>query len=122
MFSAETASGSGGLNAARLAADLVDAMEDGRLKLFGQQIHRLGQPWRYSRQVEVLARLSARNGKMIPPGEFISVAERFGIASRLDRWIVRAALEMHGPAMRSGAISLGFNLSAQTLSDPQLWE
>jgi EAL domain-containing protein (putative c-di-GMP-specific phosphodiesterase class I) len=24
--------------------------------------------------------------------------------------------------MRSGAISLGFNLSAQTLSDPQLWE
>ncbi|TJW06102.1 MAG: EAL domain-containing protein [Mesorhizobium sp.] len=122
VFSAETASGSGGLNAARLAADLVDAMEDGRLKLFGQQIHRLGQPWRYSRQVEVLARLSARNGKMIPPGEFISVAERFGIASRLDRWIVRAALEMHGPAMRSGAISLGFNLSAQTLSDPQLWE
>ncbi|TGS36019.1 GGDEF domain-containing protein, partial [Mesorhizobium sp. M1D.F.Ca.ET.184.01.1.1] len=70
VFSAETASGSGGLNAARLAADLVDAMEDGRLKLFGQQIHRLGQPWRYSRQVEVLARLSARNGKMIPPGEF----------------------------------------------------
>ncbi|WP_292140559.1 EAL domain-containing protein, partial [Mesorhizobium sp.] len=73
-------------------------------------------------QVEVLARLSARNGKMIPPGEFISVAERFGIAARLDRWIVRAALELHGAAMRSGAISLDFNLSAQTLSDPQLWE
>ncbi|TGR73324.1 EAL domain-containing protein, partial [Mesorhizobium sp. M1C.F.Ca.ET.193.01.1.1] len=106
VFSPKAVSGSGGLNAARLAADTVDAMEDGRLKLFGQQIHRLGQPWRYSRQVEVLARLSARNGKMIPPGEFISVAERFGIASRLDRWIVRAALEMHGPAMRSGAISL----------------
>jgi len=122
VFSVETASGSGGLNAARLAADLVDAMEDGRLKLFGQQIHRLGLPWRDSRQVEVLARLSARNGKMIPPGEFISVAERFGIASRLDRWIVRAALELHGAAMRSGAISLDFNLSAQTLSDPQLWE
>ncbi|BCG95439.1 EAL domain-containing protein [Mesorhizobium sp. 131-2-1] len=122
VFSVETASGSGGLNAARLAADLVDAMEDGRLKLFGQQIHRLGLPWRDSRQVEVLARLSARNGKMIPPGEFISVAERFGIASRLDRWIVRAALELHGAAMRSGAVSLDFNLSAQTLSDPQLWE
>ncbi|RVD71483.1 EAL domain-containing protein [Mesorhizobium sp. M4A.F.Ca.ET.029.04.2.1] len=122
VFSVETASGSGGLNAARLAADLVDAMEDGRLKLFGQQIHRLGRPWRDSRQVEVLVRLSARNGKMIPPGEFISVAERFGIAARLDRWIVRAALELHGAAMRSGAISLDFNLSAQTLSDPQLWE
>ncbi|TKB19351.1 MAG: EAL domain-containing protein [Mesorhizobium sp.] len=122
VFSAETASGSGGLNAARLAADLVDAMEDGRLKLFGQEIHRLGRPWEENRHVEVLARLEGRNGKLIPPGEFMPVAERFGLAARLDRWIIRAALARHGKAMRSGAISLGFNLSAQTLSDPQLWD
>ncbi|RRH94969.1 EAL domain-containing protein [Mesorhizobium tamadayense] len=122
VFSAETASGAGGLNAARLAADLVDAMEDGRLKLFGQEIHRLGRPWEDSRHVELLARLAARNGKLIPPGEFIPVAERFGLAARLDRWIIRTALSRHGKAMLSGAISLGFNLSAQTLSDPQLWD
>ncbi|UCI24664.1 EAL domain-containing protein [Mesorhizobium sp. B2-8-5] len=122
VFSPETTSGAGGLNAARLAADLVDAMEDGRLKLFGQEIHRLGQPWEDSRHVEVLARLEARNGKMIPPGDFMPVAERFGLAARLDRWIIRAALTRHGEAMRAGAISLDFNLSAQTLSDPQLWD
>ncbi|TPI82512.1 EAL domain-containing protein [Mesorhizobium sp. B2-8-9] len=121
VFSPETTSGAG-LNAARLAADLVDAMEDGRLKLFGQQIHRLGQPWEDSRHVEVLARLEARNGKMIPPGDFMPVAERFGLAARLDRWIIRTALTRHGEAMRAGAISLDFNLSAQTLSDPQLWD
>ena len=96
VFSAESASGSGGLNAARVAADTVDAMEDGRLKLFGQEIHLLGQPWQESRHVEVLARLVGRNGKLIPPGEFIPVAERFGIASRLDRWIIRTALSRHG--------------------------
>ncbi|RWG92059.1 MAG: EAL domain-containing protein, partial [Mesorhizobium sp.] len=73
-------------NAARLAADLVDAMEDSRLKLFGQEIHRLGRPWQDSRHVEVLARLEARNGKLILPGEFMPVAERFGLAARLDRW------------------------------------
>ncbi|TPI53385.1 EAL domain-containing protein [Mesorhizobium sp. B3-1-7] len=122
VFSPETTSGAGGLNAARLAADLVDAMEDGRLKLFGQEIHQLGQPWEDSRHVEVLARLEARNGKMIPPGDFMPVAERFGLAARLDRWIIRAALTRHGEAMRAGAISLDFNLSAQTLSDPQLWD
>jgi diguanylate cyclase (GGDEF)-like protein/PAS domain S-box-containing protein len=121
VFSPEATSGSGGLNAARLAADLVDAMEDGRLKLFGQEIHLLGKPWRESRHVEVLARLIGRNGKLIPPGEFIPVAERFGLASRLDRWIIRTALSLHGPELRSGAISLDFNLSAQTLSDAQLW-
>ncbi|MBZ9986495.1 EAL domain-containing protein [Mesorhizobium sp. BH1-1-5] len=122
VFSPETTSGSGGLNAARLAADLVDAMEDGRLKLYGQEIHRLGQPWEDSRHVEVLARLEARNGNMIPPGDFMPVAERFGLAARLDRWIIRTALTRHGGAMRAGAVSLDFNLSAQTLSDPQLWD
>lgn len=122
VFSPETTSGSGGLNAARLAADLVDAMEDGRLKLYGQEIHRLGQPWEDSRHVEVLARLEARTGNMIPPGDFMPVAERFGLAARLDRWIIRTALTRHGGAMRAGAVSLDFNLSAQTLSDPQLWD
>lgn len=122
VFSADSASGSGGLNAARVAADTVDAMDDGRLKLFGQEIHLLGKPWRESRHVEVLARLAGRNGNLIPPSEFIPVAERFGIASRLDRWIIRTALSQHGPAMKSGAITLGFNLSAQTLSDPLLWD
>lgn len=122
VFSVETASGSGGLNAARVAADTVDAMEDGRLKLFGQEIHLLGQPWEQSRHVEVLARLVGRNGKLIPPVEFIPVAERFGIASRLDRWIIRKALSVYGPALKAGVLTLGFNLSAQTLSDPQLWD
>ncbi|MBN9216617.1 MAG: EAL domain-containing protein [Mesorhizobium sp.] len=120
VFSAEAASG--GLNAARLAADTVDAMEDGRLKLFGQEIHRLGRPWQENRHVEVLARLVGRGGQLIPPGEFIPAAERFGIAARLDRWIIRSALTQYGAAMRSGVITLGFNLSAQTLSDPGLWD
>ncbi|MCZ8546853.1 EAL domain-containing protein [Mesorhizobium qingshengii] len=122
VFSAAVESGSGGLNAARVAADTVDAMEDGRLNLFGQEIHLLGKPWQESRHVEVLARLTGRNGRLVPPGEFIPVAERFGIASRLDRWIIRTVLSRHGAALRSGALTLGFNLSAQTLSDPQLWE
>ncbi|RVD47168.1 EAL domain-containing protein, partial [Mesorhizobium sp. M8A.F.Ca.ET.023.02.2.1] len=97
-------------------------MEDGRLKLFGQEIHRLGRPWEENRHVEVLARLAGKDGRLIPPGEFIPAAERFGIAARLDRWIIRTALSRHGAAMKSGAITLGFNLSAQTLSDPGLWD
>ncbi|TPI53786.1 MULTISPECIES: EAL domain-containing protein [unclassified Mesorhizobium] len=122
VFSAAARSGAAGLNAARIAADTVDAMDDGRLKLFGQEIHLLGKPWQECRHVEVLARLAARNGRLVPPGEFIPVAERFGIASKLDRWIIRTALLRHGPALRAGALTLGFNLSAQTLSDPGLWD
>jgi len=112
----------GGLAAIRMASDIGDAMEDGRLKLFGQEVRLLGNPWRSAGLVEVLARLSDRNGNAIPPSEFIPAAERFGMASMLDRWVIRQALEENGQAMgEGGGIALAFNLSAQTLSDPSLW-
>ncbi|WP_024587308.1 EAL domain-containing protein [Aliihoeflea sp. 2WW] len=112
-----------GLTAARILSETIDAMENSRLLLYGQQIHILGEPWSTSHRCEVLARLQDRNGRLIPPAAFIPAAERFGMAARLDRWIVRTALERHGHAMRGpGQLVLGFNLSAQTLSDPGLWE
>lgn len=112
-----------GLTAARIVADLADARNDGRLQLFGQEIRLIDDPWKSSRHVEVLARLFSKSGKMISPAEFIPAAERFGMAARLDRWIIQTALQRHGFAMRSkGGLSLAFNLSAQTLSDPGLWE
>jgi diguanylate cyclase (GGDEF)-like protein/PAS domain S-box-containing protein len=112
-----------GLTAVRLVSDINEAMEDGRLTLFGQEIRRLDDPWSRSRRVEVLARLTNRNGDMIPPAEFIRAAERFGVAGVLDRWIFESALETYGGSMRtSDGFCLGFNLSAQTLSDPQLWD
>ena len=60
---------------------------------------------------------------MISPAEFIPAAERFGMAAPLDRWIIQTALQRHGHTMQfRGGLSLAFNLSAQTLSDPALWE
>ena len=79
-------------------------------------------PWETHRLMEVLARLVDANGNEIPPAEFIPAAERFGMASMLDRWVIRETLEQHGATMgRADGISCGFNLSAQTLSDPSLW-
>ncbi|WP_448148881.1 EAL domain-containing protein [Labrys miyagiensis] len=122
VFSAEPPLGSGKLNSSRVAADTVDAMEEGRLELFGQQVHLLGRAWEDCRHVEVLARLTGSNRMSIPPGDFVKAAERFGLASKIDRWIIRKALSQFGDAVSSNAITLGFNLSAQTLSDPQLWD
>ncbi|WP_252911968.1 EAL domain-containing protein [Aliihoeflea aestuarii] len=120
----EGASGlTSGLTAARMVSEAVDAMEDQRLKLYAQQIHILGEPWSRSRRCEVLTRLEGRDGRLIPPGAFIPAAERFGMAARLDRWIIRSALNRFGHVMNGPAgLVLGFNLSAQTLSDPGLWD
>lgn len=121
MFSTDSSTATAGLNAARIAAETMDALDEGRLKLYGQEIYLLGEPWQRSGTVEVLARLAGRDGRLHMPSEFIPAAERFGVASKLDRWIIRTALRKYSRAMSSGDLTLAFNLSAQTLSDPQLW-
>jgi len=111
-----------GLAAIRMASDIGDAMEDGRLTLYGQEIRLVENPWETYRLMEVLARLVDANGNEIPPADFIPAAERFGMASMLDRWVIRETLDQHGATMGGDdGIACGFNLSAQTLSDPSLW-
>lgn len=122
VFSKDNRRLSSSLTAARIVGDLADAMEEGRLSLYGQQIRLLSQPDRCSGRVEVLARMKDRHGRTVTPGEFIPAAERFGRASLLDRWIIRTALARYNAALRAGALTLGFNLSAQTVSDPNLWQ
>lgn len=109
-----------GLTAARLVSDLNDAKQDGRLRLFGQEIRSVLDPFGPARHVEVLSRLTTRGGMPVLPGQFVSAAERYGVASALDRWVIRTALERHGQSL--GGRTIAFNLSAQTLSDPRLWD
>lgn len=112
-----------GMTAAALAMDLTSAMEDGRLTLYGQEIRALDRPNQPTGMIEVLARMASRSGKFIPPAEFIPAAERFGMAAAFDRYIIRTALRSFGSAMGGpDGVTLGFNLSAHTLSDPMLWE
>ena len=42
---------------------------------------------------EALVRLDD-DGVVVPPSEFVRVAERAGMATRLDHWVVRAAVAM----------------------------
>ena len=122
VYSGEMAEQSLGLNSARIVGDLLEAMDDGRLQLFGQEIRYVDQPDAWSGRVEVLARLIGRDGRKIPPGVFITAAERFGMAATLDRWIFRTAMEKYGSLVgRWNNLRLGINLSAQSLSDPDFW-
>ena len=120
-FSSQPGHLTSGLNAARMAADTMEALDEGRLMLFAQEIRQLDRPADDCGRAEVLARLVGRNGQRISPAEFITAAERFGMAPRLDRWIVKTALTRFGHAMALGKLALNINLSAQTLSDPGLW-
>lgn len=121
FFSEIKSPATSGLSAAREVADLSEALQENRVLLFAQEIQKLGQPSEQCGRVEILARLRKRDGRIVGPDAFIPAAERFGMASILDRWIIRKAIAEYGCLLSQIDLKIGFNLSAQTLSDPGLW-
>ena len=68
----------------------------------------------------MLIRLQEPDGSIIPPGAFLPAAERFQLASRIDRWVVRqvfALLASRHPALDT-VHTLAVNLSGQSMADP----
>ena len=69
--------------------------------------------------VEMLIRLRAEDGGMVPPGAFIPAAERYGLMLQLDRWVVETAFANFSNLHHSGApvFLCAINLSALTVED-----
>ncbi|MFG6468048.1 EAL domain-containing protein [Roseateles sp. BYS87W] len=99
------------------ATRLAQALDEDRMVLFGQRLQPLGaQP--EGLHLEALVRMRQPDGSLTLPGSFMPATERFGLAPRLDRWVVREALawlDAHGTGC--GLASLHVNLSAQSLAD-----
>ena len=99
----------------RWAARLKDALRDGQLRLVVQKIVAL--PDAGSDRGEALVRMVDDSGGLIPPGSFLPAAERFGLVSALDRWVVETAVEL----LASGKASRLFvNLSGSSLGSAAL--
>jgi EAL domain-containing protein (putative c-di-GMP-specific phosphodiesterase class I) len=70
-------------------------------------------------QHELLVRLKAAGGELVPPGTFLDVAERFDLVQRIDRVVMRKAVELIAEHQAEGRrIPLSVNLSGRTLGDP----
>ena len=63
---------------------------------------------------ELLIRMLSETGEVIPPGEFMPIAERFSLAGAIDRWVIRESL---GLARHE---SVTVNLSARSIGDPAI--
>jgi EAL domain-containing protein (putative c-di-GMP-specific phosphodiesterase class I) len=61
---------------------------------------------------ELLIRMISETGEIIPPGDFLPIAERFSLAGEIDSWVVGEALELarHQPVT--------VNLSGRSIGDP----
>ena len=101
------------------ASRLEQALDENRFVLFGQRIAPIRRR-AAGLHCEVLLRLLEPDGSLTPPGAFLPAAERFHMATRIDRWVVRtvfALLSTHADAL-AHVDMLAVNLSGQSIGDP----
>ncbi|MCW2543943.1 MAG: hypothetical protein JWM40_1495, partial [Frankiales bacterium] len=96
-----------------------DALENDRFVLLGQPILNLstGEVTRH----ELLLRMIAEDGRLIPPSDFLGVAERAGHIGSIDRWVLRRSFAMLREAQLAGlAPQYSVNLSGPSVGDPEI--
>ncbi len=75
------------------------------------------------RSVEALIRWQEPNGGLVPPGEFIPVAEELGLIEAIGDWVLGEAIRQHLAWREQGLeIPIGHNLSPRELWSPRLGE
>lgn len=94
-------------------AEIRAALAEGRLVLDAQPIMDL-QSGELVQQ-ELLVRLRERDGRIIPPADFLPVAERHGAITEIDQWVTHQAVEL-----AAGGHSVEVNLSAASVGDERL--
>lgn len=98
---------------------LNSALDEGRMRLYWQRIVPICAPDDGRLRCEVLLRM-AEGERLIEPGAFLPVAERYALATRIDRWVLNAVFEWL--TTQAGRIShvdaISINLSGQSISDP----
>ena len=90
-----------------------DALDRDRFVLYSQPIVDLfsGE----TVQQELLIRMLADDGSIIAPTMFLPIAERYGLISEIDRWVIREAVQL---AARGEPVE--FNLSGASIGDPDI--
>jgi len=98
---------------------LRDALGNDSFQLDAQPILPLrgnyGRP-----RFELLIRMLGDRGEIIPPGKFLSAAERYQLMPTVDRWVVHRACELlgeHSASVGEGSARFAINLSGQSLQD-----
>lgn len=98
-----------------------DALDEGRFCLFAQKIAPLQNKKQTGAHIELLLRLRDRDGNLVPPGDFIPAAERYGLMPLIDRWVVEHAFTILatrlGGAPAAALATCAINLSGATFAD-----
>ncbi len=98
---------------------IEQALADNRMLLYFQPIMNISS--KEISHYEVLIRMRDKDGTLIMPGEFISVAERTGLIHQIDSYVLQASIEKLASLKDlEKPINLSINLSGRVIDDPQL--
>jgi hypothetical protein len=98
---------------------LRDAIASDRFRMEAQPIIQIGST-APARHFELLLRMIEPSGESVAPEKFLAAAERNGLATDIDRWVVQYALEIlssAAPPLQGMGASFAINLSAQSVID-----
>jgi len=98
---------------------LNQAFVDNSFVLYGQQIMPIHNAQGLHPRIEVLLRLKGEGDEIFPPGAFLPAAERYGLSSTLDRWVVKESLRWLRARKTAGSAlhCLNINLSGAAYGD-----
>lgn len=82
------------------ASRLQEALDKDLFRLFYQPIVPLDAENKGMPHYEILSRMIDGKGNLIPPGAFIPAAERFGLMSKIDKWVIRNTLAWMGDQLK----------------------
>jgi diguanylate cyclase len=99
------------------AMRIEHALDNNQFVLHAQRIQCLSRDINGIR-AEALLRMVQEDGTLVPPGAFLPAAERFHLASRVDRWVLETAMAWLQDLPDHRAIrTLSINFSGQSIGD-----
>ncbi|MEM7758241.1 MAG: EAL domain-containing protein [Cyanobacteria bacterium P01_A01_bin.40] len=98
-------------------ANVSQAIKENRFYLVKQLIKPMVDDGQQRQHYELLLRLKDRNGNLITPEEFIPVAERYGVITIVDRWVLEATLDCYEQYFAPGQDLVSINLSGASIND-----
>ncbi|MCJ1888049.1 EAL domain-containing protein [Pseudomonas sp. LA21] len=97
------------------------ALDEERFCLYGQPIYPVDPDAQEGAHVELLLRLNDESGRLVAPINFIPAAERYGLMTEIDRWVVENAFKILAARALEGDYepihTCAINLSGATIGD-----
>lgn len=105
-----------------VASELRRALDQQELRVYYQPVHHLQDSRLIG--VEALVRWQHPERGLVPPGEFIPIAERTGLIAEIDAWVMEQACRQMGQWLADGAplSFIAVNVSSRLFARRELYE